>query len=94
MILLAGVDRGGGGQHSEGSEFENGDLHDWYDVSVLLFVFYDDVYAAPTTAHQIGFGFRKLILTRVVVRGHGTWVCIQTNFHVEPDLWTSNVDSH
>ena len=28
-------------------------------VSVLLFVFYDEFYAAPTTAHQIGFGFGK-----------------------------------
>ena len=49
MILLAGVDRGGGGQHGEGGEFQNGELHDCNGFSAAVCVFYDDVYAAPTT---------------------------------------------
>ena len=52
-MILAGVDRGGGGQHGEGSEFENGELHDCcYGFGAAAFCFMV-FYAAAPTAHQI-----------------------------------------
>jgi hypothetical protein len=93
-VILAGVDRGGGGQHGEGSEFENGDLHDCcYGFGAAAFCFMV-FYAASTTALKSGSIWQdlgnNLILTRVSCTWVGTWVSNPTGFHVDPDLCASN----
>jgi hypothetical protein len=77
-VILAGVDRGGGGQHGEGSEFENGELHDCcYGFGAAAFCFMM-FYAASTTASSSSGSIWQDL-------GNNS-----TGFHVEPDLWASN----
>jgi hypothetical protein len=98
-VILAGVDRGGGGQHGEGSEFENGELHDCcYGFGAAAFcfmVFYDDFMQSLPRCSSNGSIWQdlgnNLILTRVSCTWVGTWVSNPTGFHVEPDLWASKM---
>jgi len=65
-VILAGVDRGGGGQYGEGSEFENGEHHDccygFGAAACVLWCFMQRLPLLIKSGSDLG---NNLILTRV-----------------------------
>jgi hypothetical protein len=74
-VILAGVDRGGGGQHGEGSEFENGELHDCcYGFGAAAFCFMVFYAAAPMlikSGSDFGYFCFDAACLLYVGKGHG-----------------------